>query len=198
MVIGCGKCANARPERAATGRRTGACSALNGASNRGRTGTPPHGKAADFKSAVSTNFPIEATLKSAAYNNKKPLRQGCRGLSIWRRDPESNRATRICNPLHNRFAIAPNIKNALLRTFCKGWQPTIKPAILYHLQGLIPRMPHRACLAAWCLPSPRASTRSDGSTVPGWCSGWPAMRWYSGAKSICASSSSCARSSITK
>ena len=26
---------------------------------------------------------------------------------LWRRDPESNRARRICNPLHNRFAIAP-------------------------------------------------------------------------------------------
>ena len=26
---------------------------------------------------------------------------------IWRRDPESNRADRICNPGHNRFAIAP-------------------------------------------------------------------------------------------
>ena len=25
----------------------------------------------------------------------------------WRREPESNRPTRICNPLHNRFAIAP-------------------------------------------------------------------------------------------
>ena len=25
----------------------------------------------------------------------------------WRRDPESNRAERICNPVHNRFAIAP-------------------------------------------------------------------------------------------
>ncbi|MCY7307476.1 MAG: hypothetical protein LH632_15280, partial [Rhodoferax sp.] len=22
----------------------------------------------------------------------------------WRRDPESNRAARICNPVHNRFA----------------------------------------------------------------------------------------------
>jgi hypothetical protein len=31
-----------------------------GASNRGRTGTLPLGKAADFKSAVSTNFTIEA------------------------------------------------------------------------------------------------------------------------------------------
>ena len=26
----------------------------------------------------------------------------------WRREPESNRPTRICNPVHNRFAIAPN------------------------------------------------------------------------------------------
>ncbi len=26
---------------------------------------------------------------------------------IWRRDRESNPARRICNPLHNRFAIAP-------------------------------------------------------------------------------------------
>ena len=28
---------------------------------------------------------------------------------IWRRDPESNWARRICNPLHNRFAIAPKL-----------------------------------------------------------------------------------------
>ena len=26
---------------------------------------------------------------------------------VWRRDPESNWANRICNPGHNRFAIAP-------------------------------------------------------------------------------------------
>ena len=26
---------------------------------------------------------------------------------LWRREPESNRPTRICNPVHNRFAIAP-------------------------------------------------------------------------------------------
>ena len=30
------------------------------------------------------------------------------GCFSWRRDPESNWAKRICNPLHNRFAIAPN------------------------------------------------------------------------------------------
>jgi hypothetical protein len=29
------------------------------------------------------------------------------GIFVWRRDPESNWARRICNPLHNRFAIAP-------------------------------------------------------------------------------------------
>jgi hypothetical protein len=29
------------------------------------------------------------------------------GGFIWRREPESNRPTRICNPVHNRFAIAP-------------------------------------------------------------------------------------------
>lgn len=26
---------------------------------------------------------------------------------VWRREPESNRPTRLCRPLHNRFAIAP-------------------------------------------------------------------------------------------
>ena len=26
---------------------------------------------------------------------------------VWRRGPESNRPTRICNPVHNRFATAP-------------------------------------------------------------------------------------------
>ena len=41
----------------------------------------------DFKSVVSTNFTTRA--------------------GIWRRDPESNWANRICNPGHNRFAIAP-------------------------------------------------------------------------------------------
>jgi hypothetical protein len=27
--------------------------------------------------------------------------------NFWRRGPESNRAIRICNPVHNRFATAP-------------------------------------------------------------------------------------------
>ena len=37
---------------------------------------------------------------------KKALHSG-KALIFWRRDPESNRADRICNPGHNRFAIAP-------------------------------------------------------------------------------------------
>ena len=49
-------------------------------------------KAADFKSDVSTNFTTRARQQPELF---------------WRRDPESNRARRICNPLHNRFAIAP-------------------------------------------------------------------------------------------
>jgi hypothetical protein len=32
---------------------------------------------------------------------------------IWRRDPESNWANRICNPGHNRFAIAPKTDQKL-------------------------------------------------------------------------------------
>jgi hypothetical protein len=29
---------------------------------------------------------------------------------FWRRGPESNRTNRICNPGHNRFATAPNLR----------------------------------------------------------------------------------------
>jgi hypothetical protein len=43
-----------------------------------------------------------------------PGNTGLAGLRIWRRDPESNRAKRICNPLHNRFAIAPCVKKGSL------------------------------------------------------------------------------------
>ena len=42
----------------------------------------------------------------------------------WRRDPESNWARRICNPLHNRFAIAPknsDKKGKHLLPFSKTW-----------------------------------------------------------------------------
>ena len=62
--------------------------------NGGRTRMPLLG-AADFKSAASADFAIRAA-------------SGRPGTVRWRRDPESNRARRICNPLHNRFAIAPS------------------------------------------------------------------------------------------
>lgn len=32
------------------------------------------------------------------------------GVSLWRPDPESNRASRICNPVRNRSAIRPHIE----------------------------------------------------------------------------------------
>ena len=61
----------------------------------------------DFKSAVSTNSTIRAAWRGA---NSAPLDRHLpctTGVYRWRRDPESNRADRICNPVHNRFAIAP-------------------------------------------------------------------------------------------
>ena len=44
---------------------------------------------------------------------EKPVDQEITNNIDWRRDPESNWAARICNPVHNRFAIAP--KKALKR-----------------------------------------------------------------------------------
>ena len=44
---------------------------------------------------------------SQGHGLRQPLdRQG----KLWRREAESNRSRRICNPLHNRFAIAPRVK----------------------------------------------------------------------------------------
>jgi hypothetical protein len=46
-------------------------------------------------------------------NSRPQAWQGCAlptellPLGVWRRGPESNRPTRICNPVHNRFATAP-------------------------------------------------------------------------------------------
>ena len=59
----------------------------------------PCEEAADFKSAASADFAIRADGALAC--------GGRRLAGMWRRDPESNRTGRICNPLHNRFAIAP-------------------------------------------------------------------------------------------
>ena len=88
-----------------------------GARSRNRTGMPLMQEAADFKSDVSTSFTIRAAGRFVddTRNKTSPDNNGWRGSWIgvlglrvrWRRDPESNRARRICNPLHNRFAIAP-------------------------------------------------------------------------------------------
>ena len=42
------------------------------------------------------------------YLGKVSLYQLSYCRKTWRREPESNRPTRICNPVHNRFAIAPS------------------------------------------------------------------------------------------
>jgi hypothetical protein len=40
---------------------------------------------------------------------KKPLAPATESAALsWRREAESNRSDRICNPGHNRFAIAPD------------------------------------------------------------------------------------------
>ena len=52
-----------------------------------------------FKSILKLRN-LHASKKTAL--NSKELR-----AAIWRRGPESNRPTRICNPVHNRFATAP-------------------------------------------------------------------------------------------
>ena len=66
----------------------------------------PVSRAADFKSAASACFAIRAPRD---YRGRKRNRVHTEDPEewCWRRDPESNRARRICNPLHNRFAIAP-------------------------------------------------------------------------------------------
>ena len=48
---------------------------------------------------------VDATSEDASVNRGVHVLDS--KTDVWRRDPESNRAGRICNPLHNRFAIAP-------------------------------------------------------------------------------------------
>jgi hypothetical protein len=55
----------------------------------------PNGKAVP----LVTSLNVEST-------SRKALADNCKGF-FWRRGPESNRPTRICNPVHNRFATAP-------------------------------------------------------------------------------------------
>ena len=50
---------------------------------------------------------------ATANKSKKPGRQFLKvvhGLKYWRHRPESNRCTRICNPLHSHSATAPQLK----------------------------------------------------------------------------------------
>ena len=91
----------------------------------------------DFKSLASTYFAIRAFVRIISGTQKRKREstdlcfpfmfwsgrrvsnsrpqpwQGCAlptellPHQTWRRDPESNWTSRICNPVHNRFAIAP-------------------------------------------------------------------------------------------
>ena len=70
-------------------------------------------EAADFKSAVSTYFTTQASLKIKSLLTSMKQKSSLVGAlfnSCWRRGPESNRASRICNPVHNRFVTAPFAK----------------------------------------------------------------------------------------
>ena len=104
----------------------------------GRESNPYSHKPRDFKSLVSTNFTTRAGFQFNEAPKRKresalrfPFEFGAaeesRTLDLnlgkvalyqlsycrkfWRREPESNRPTRICNPVHNRFAIAPFLKH---------------------------------------------------------------------------------------
>ena len=54
-------------------------------------------------------------------NSRPQPWQGCalptELLPHWRREAESNRSQRICNPVHNRFAIAPSKIYSLKNNF---------------------------------------------------------------------------------
>ena len=67
-------------------------------------------RAGDFKSPVSTNSTTRAYREVFYSRDWHPTEVVLRALQLikWRREPESNRPTWICNPVHNRFAIAPN------------------------------------------------------------------------------------------
>ena len=88
-----------------------------GAWDGNRTRTPAIHEAADFKSAVSTYFttqavsadrPLIVKQKSLSTPRLERLSKTFRTFIDWRRGPESNRASRICNPVHNRFVTAPH------------------------------------------------------------------------------------------
>jgi hypothetical protein len=49
---------------------------------------------------------LQHGVEQAADKEKALTSQGF-FFESWRREPESNRPKRLCRPLHNRFAIAP-------------------------------------------------------------------------------------------
>ena len=55
------------------------------------------------------------------------MRHRCGTHKHWRRDPESNRGTRLCRPLHNHSAIAP--KALYIRRFSKKGKAALSPGI---------------------------------------------------------------------
>ena len=66
-------------------------------------------------------FRRHATQKNAM-KKEKPRRVGA-FLCFWRREPESNRSKRLCRPLHNRFAIAPQADcRTVFNCICNGSQ----------------------------------------------------------------------------
>ena len=86
--------------------------------------------AADFKSAVSTN-----STTRAKRTTQLPPGTADAIDHFWRRDPESNRANRICNPVHNRFAIAP-VFLAVCRCCAPGTAPTKKGSLGFPFYGM--------------------------------------------------------------
>jgi hypothetical protein len=62
---------------------------VGGASNRGRTGTPLFRKAADFKSAVSTNFTIRACGAQLTRVPRLIVKQNSLAKPAWRQAGEA-------------------------------------------------------------------------------------------------------------
>src|SRR5690554_874140 len=81
-------------------KKTGILQKRNGAPGQNRTGTP-----------IRRGILNPLCLPISPPGHFMILIVGGDLSKYWRRDPESNRATWICNPVHNRFAIAPNIAN---------------------------------------------------------------------------------------
>jgi len=82
----------------------------------------PPGRLIDYigipirKRESALRFPFVFWSGRRVSNSRPQPWQGCAlptellPQNSWRREPESNRPTRICNPVHNRFAIAPSLQ----------------------------------------------------------------------------------------